>query len=124
MGRRSEIHELEHRISKYWEKIDKLESAAETIRQEQATIENDVFEPNRTYDMSNADEWRGKLCQEAKECQAEIDCKISNGLRATEKLVWNIQKAIERLHELIRECEERISKLEAEIEAESCTERM
>lgn len=124
MGRRSEIHELERRISEYWNKIDKLESSAETIRQEQAIIESDVLKPNRTYDMSSADEWRGNFSQRAKEYQAEIDSKVSSGLRATERLLSNIQKAIERLHELIRECEERISELEAEIEAESCAERM
>ena len=77
MGTMSEISELKHRISRYKSKIAKLESAAETIRQEQAIIESDVLKPNRAYDMSNVDEWRGSLHQEAKDIQSDIDNKIS-----------------------------------------------
>ena len=119
MGIRSEISDLEHQISGYRKKIDKLESMSETIRQEQAIIESDVLKPNRAYDMSNADEWRGTLYHEAEKAQSTMDSRVSSGLRETQTLLSDIQKAIERLYELISECEERISELEAALCAEN-----
>lgn len=85
------------------------------IERAKAEVEEGASVPNRSYEMTVCEKWRGKLETEAAEYQTEINRQHALCLTNTSKLLSDIQRIIERLNEMIEEYEERISELEAEL---------
>ena len=113
MGIVSEIHDLEQEISRYENYISELEATSETVRREYEIIDAEVSIQNRNYDMTAADEWRGNSERRAEEYQVDQDKNLNIAQEEALSLLSNIKAIIERLREMIRECEHRISELEA-----------
>lgn len=111
----SEIHRLERKIDECREKISRLLDEKAKIEEAKAEIEEGAFVPNKSYDMTVCEKWRGKLENEAEGYQTEINRQHTICLNDITKLLSDIQSIIERLNEMIEEYEERISELEAEL---------
>ena len=79
--------------------------------------ENEVYEPEKAYDMTSGELFRGKLETEAEQYQEQIIQQILVAQDDTSKFLSAIQRAIEKLYELIEECEREISSLEDELSA-------
>ena len=119
MSRRSDI---EHEIHSYERKKDecksrkrRLEEIHESMLQKRTDVENDVYEPERIYDMTFGEKFRGKLEQNAEEYQLNTNSRTDTFLSNTSQFMSSIKRAIERLEEIIEEYRNHISKLEAEL---------
>ncbi len=119
MSRRSDI---EHEIHSYERKKDeckgrksRLEEIHESMSRKRTDVENDVYEPERIYDMTFGEKFRGKLEQKSEEYQFEINIRTDAFLSNTAQFMSSIKRAIERLEEMIDEYRNHISKLEAEL---------
>ena len=111
----SEIHNYQHKIDVCREKISRLMDESAKIEKAKAEVEEEAYVPNKSYDMTVCEKWRGKLETEAEEYQKEINRQHTICLNDTSNLLSDIQRIIERLNEMIEEYEERISELEAEL---------
>ena len=67
--------------------------------------------------MTKTGEWLGKLEQDADDHRNKNCSMIGTILSDTSRLLANLQSAMGRIRELIRECEEEIEALEEEIRA-------
>ncbi|SFU87702.1 hypothetical protein [Butyrivibrio sp. M55] len=112
---RSEIHHLERTISKYRSYIGELEAGHEYMAQKRNKIENEVYEPERAYDMTLGDLFRGNLESESERYREQIVQQIGMAQNDTTEFLSAINRAIDRLYELIEECEREISSLEDEL---------
>ena len=111
----SEIHHLERKIDECREKISRLLDEKAKIEEAKAEVEEGAYVPNKSYDMTVCEKWRGKLESEAEGYQTEINRQHTICLNDIAKLLADIQSIIERLNKMIEEYEERISDLEAEL---------
>ena len=119
MSRRGDIErEIRHnceKIKEYKEEISTLEGKAEIIKEKEQIIRGEVYEPAKSYDMTQGDAFRGQLEQEAENYQEDISSKTAAGLSETKQLLSDIQRIIEKIYELIEELECRNDELEAEL---------
>ena len=121
MSRRSDI---EHEIHSYERKIDncerrmrRLEDIYESMSTKRMYVEGDVYESERTYDMTLCEEFIGKLEQNSEEYQLEINNRTDTFLCNVTQFMNSIKRAIERLCEMIEEYRDRIGDLEAELDS-------
>ena len=113
----SEIHHLHEKIREYEREIDDLMEKAHLIEEWQKTINEDAYEPERAYDMTHGGNFIGDLECKAVEYQEQLCKSIQIGQNGTSQLLSDIQRIIEKIRELIEECNRRISDLEDELEA-------
>ena len=121
MSRRSNI---EHEIHSYERKIDRcenrkyrLEDTYEFMSARRTYIENDIYNPERVYDMTFGEEFRGKLEQDSEEYQLEMNSRTDIFLHNMSQFMNSIKRAIARLCEMIEEYRNRIGELEAELDS-------
>ena len=113
----SMLQVLENKIQEYNGLISELRNGYEFISQRKTDLEKDFYDPVYCFDMTRSDEWRGEREKEGENMQNEICNKTRLGLTDTSRLLTDILNAIENLKELIRECNEKISNLQAELDA-------
>lgn len=112
----AKIRDLENRIREYNGVISELEDVYDYIAERKTDIEKDFYSPVYSFDMTQCDEWRGDREKEGENMQKEICKQTRQGLDDTARLLEDILKAIENLKELIRQCGEEITSLQAERE--------
>ena len=117
MGIHSRIEEKQREIREYENDIAELENAYDFISLKYNMLENDIYEPDKSYDMTNSNEWRGKLENDSENFLNENCSLIGVILSNTSKHLSNIQRAIVQIRELIRMCEDEIAALEEELRA-------
>lgn len=115
MGLHSRLAEKEHEKRVYERDLAECEDAYGFINQKRRMLEEDIYESDRHYDMTSAGDWYGELERDADNLRNE-NCSQTNAiLRSTSKHLDDLLRVMERLQELIRECEEEIASLEEEI---------
>jgi len=95
----------------------RLEDIYESMSTKRMYVEGDVYEPERTYDMTLCEEFIGKLEQNSEEYQLEINNRTDTFLCNGTQFMNSIKRAIERLCEMIEEYRDRIGDLEAELDS-------
>lgn len=108
------IQALKERRDELYDKIRELEDAYDYIAQRKANIENNVYKPACTYDMTRNGEWLGERERDGEDYRNEIDTRTSEGLNETAQLLEDILQLIENIKEEIRRIEEEIDSLRAE----------
>ena len=110
------IQGLENKVREYNGIILELRKAYEYISERKTDIEKDFYDPVYCFDMTRSDEWRGEREKEGENQQNEICDQTRLGLTDTARLLDDILNAIENLEELIRQCNEEIAGLQAELD--------
>ncbi|WP_458458753.1 hypothetical protein [Pseudobutyrivibrio sp.] len=118
------INGLHNQISIYNGNISELEEYKEEIIKEQSIIEDTVLSWNRAYDMSNGNTWLGNCMNEAEAYQEDISIEVKGSLLQTESLIANIVGIINRISNMIDDCNREISYLQAELERVRIAEEM
>lgn len=113
----SMLQVLENKIQEYNGLISELRNGYEFISQRKTDLEKDFYDPVYCFDMTRSDEWRGEREKEGEGLQNEICDQTRLGLTDTARLLDDILNAIENLEELIRQCNEEIAGLQAELDA-------
>ena len=111
----SEIHHLEHKIDEHRGYLEKLEEGYQVISDLYVRIKEKAADPEASYDMTKCDMFKGKLEQEAEELQQELVGRIAVTLEDTSKHLSELQRAMERIRDLIEEWNREIDSLEAEL---------
>ena len=117
MGLHSRLAEKEHEKRVLERDLAACEETYEFISGKREILDTDIYEPDKAYDMTSSGEWLGKLEQDADDHRNKNCSMIGTILGDTSRLLANLQSAMERIRELIRECEEEIESLEEEIRA-------
>ena len=117
MGLHSRLAEKEHEKRVLERDLAACEETYEFISGKREILDTDIYEPDKAYDMTSSGEWLGKLEQDADDHRNKNCSMIGTILSDTSRLLTNLQSAMERIRELIRECEEEIEALEEEIRA-------
>ena len=117
MGLHSRLAEKEHEKRVLERDLAACEETYEFISGKREIRDTDIYEPDKAYDMTSSGEWLGKLEQDADDHRNKNCSMIGTILGDTSRLLANLQSAMERIRELIRECEEEIESLEEEIRA-------
>ena len=112
----SMIQVLENKIQEYNGLISELRNGYEFISKRKTDLEKDFYDPVYCFDMTRSDEWRGEREKEGENQQNEICDQTRLGLADTARLLDDILNAIENLEELIRQCNEEIAGLQAELD--------
>ena len=112
----SMIQVLENKIQEYNGLISELRNGYEFISKRKTDLEKDFYDPVYCFDMTRSDEWRGEREKEGENQQNEICDQTRLGLTDTARLLDDILNAIENLEELIRQCNEEIAGLQAELD--------
>lgn len=118
------INSLYNQISVYNGNISELEEYKAQVIKEQSIIEDTVLNRNRAYDMSNGNTWLGNCMHEAEAYQEDISIEIKGSLLQTESLIANIVGIINRISNMIDDCNREISYLQAELERVRIAEEM
>ncbi len=118
------INSLYNQISVYNGNISELEEYKAQVIKEQSIIEDTVLNRNRAYDMSNGNTWIGNCMNEAEAYQEDISIKVKGSLLQTENLIANIVGIINRISNMIDDCNREISYLQAELERVRLAEEM
>ena len=121
MGLHSRIEEKKSEKRGYERDLDYCEEAYEYISQNLRVIEDDIYNPDKAYDITNSGEWLGKLERDADDYRNDICSELSGKISETSNLLSAIERTMEKLRELIRECEEEIEALEEELRARECS---
>ena len=111
----SSIHHLERKIEEYRNKIAKLEEKADLLRSKQEIINADFYEPEKCFDITFSGAFLGRTESDTENINAEILRRIDVSQQELSDFIYAIHRAIERLYELIEECEREISSLEDEL---------
>ncbi|AOZ97286.1 MAG: DUF5082 domain-containing protein [Butyrivibrio sp.] len=111
----AEINELKQMIAHYEEYIAELEEAYAYIEERYHVIEEKVYNADTAYDMTNGDEWRGFLEKEAEELRNAMTSYTSDSQEETQHFLAEILVMIENIRELIKECQEKLACMEAEL---------
>ena len=117
MGLHSRLAEKEHEKRVLERDLAACEETYEFISGKREILDTDIYESDKAYDMTSSGEWLGKLEQDADNHRNKNCSMIGTILSDTSRLLTNLQSAMERIRELIRECEEEIEALEEEIRA-------
>ena len=117
MGLHSRLAEKEHEKRVLERDLAACEETHEFISRKREILDTDIYEPDKAYDMTSSGEWLGKLEQDADDHRNKNCSMIGTIIGDTSRLLANLQSAMERIRELIRECEEEIESLEEEIRA-------
>lgn len=121
MSRRSdiehEIHSFERKVDRCEDRKHRLEDIFEFMSTRRTYIEADIYNPERVYDMTFGEEFRGKLEQDSEEYQLEMNSRTDAFLRNMSRFMNSIKRAIARLCEMIEEYRDRIGELEAELDS-------
>ena len=117
MGLHSRLAEKEHEKRVLERDLAACEETHEFISRKREILDTDIYEPDKAYDMTSSGEWLGKLEQDADDHRNKNCSMIGTILGDTSRRLANLQSAMERIRELIRECEEEIESLEEEIRA-------
>jgi len=115
MGLHSRLAEKEHEKREYERDLSECKESYDFISQKRRIIEEDIYQPDKAFDMTSSGDWYGKLEQDADSFRNDLCSKTSILLSNTSEHLNDLQKVMERLRELIRECEEEIAALEEEI---------
>ncbi len=115
MGLHSRLAEKEHEKRVYERDLVECEESYEYISMKRREIEEDIYAPDKSYDMTYSGDWYGALERDADNLRNENCSQTAILLNNTSKRLDDLQKVMERLRELIRECEEEIAALEEEI---------
>ncbi len=118
------INSLYNQISVYNGNISELEEYKAQVIKEQSIIEDTVLNRNRAYDMSNGNTWIGNCMNEAEAYQEDISIEVKGALLQTESLISNIVGIINRISNMIDDCNREISYLQAELERVRIAEEM
>jgi len=118
------INSLYNQISVYNGNISELEEYKAQVIKEQSIIEDTVLNRNRAYDMSNGNTWIGNCMNEAEAYQEDISIEVKGSLLQTENLIANIVGIINRISNMIDDCNREISYLQAELERVRIAEEM
>ena len=118
------INSLYNQISVYNGNISELEEYKAQVIKEQSIIEDTVLNRNRAYDMSNGNTWFGNCMNEAEAYQEDISIEVKGSLLQTENLIANIVGIINRISDMIDDCNREISYLQAELERVRIAEEM
>ena len=117
MGLHSRLAEKEHEKRVLERDLAACEETHEFISRKREILDTDIYEPDKAYDMTSSGEWLGKLEQDADDHRNKNCSMIGTILSDTSRLLANLQSAMGRIRELIRECEAEIEALEEEIRA-------
>ena len=118
------INSQYNQISVYNGNISELEEYKAQVIKEQSIIEDTVLNRNRAYDMSNGNTWLGNCMHETEAYQEDISIEIKGSLLQTESLIANIVGIINRISNMIDDCNREISYLQAELERVRIAEEM
>ena len=113
----SRIHHLERKIEEYRNKIAKLEEKRDYLKERKDKVNKDFYEPEKAFDMTVSETFRGNLESDAEDLRKDIVSKIEIAQKELAEFLNAIQRAIEKLYELIEECEREIDSLEDELSA-------
>lgn len=78
-------------------------------------IQNEVYELDLAYDMTSGAEWRGFLEKTGEKMRTDMCGYTAESQEETEQFLADIMIMIENIRELIRELEEKIAYLEAQM---------
>ena len=115
MGLHSRLAEKEHEKRVYEHDLAECEVSYDFISEKRRILEKYIYEPDKSYDMTSYTEWLGKLERDSDNLRNANCSRTAMILGSTARHLDALQRAKERLRELIRECEEEIASLEEEI---------
>lgn len=118
MGRgdiEARISSLYSAINTYRANISELESYKSSVASEESQIEN-IYDWNKSYDMTMGESWIGKTNEEARDMQQELAEMIYKAGSDTDELVYQIANIINTLNQMISNCYSEISSLQWQLQ--------
>lgn len=118
MGRgdiEARISSLYSAINTYRANISELESYKSSVASEESQIEN-IYDWNKSYDMTMGESWIGKTNEEARDMQQELAEMIYKAGSDTDELVYQIANLINTLNQMISNCYSEISSLQWQLQ--------
>ncbi|MBO4456639.1 MAG: hypothetical protein J5802_02890 [Butyrivibrio sp.] len=115
----SEIEDLKHEISECEEEISELDTESENIRRLQSELRDGAEEPEKNYDMTAGDEFRGVLQNKAEDLRLSTYYEISSFQNLVSQFLEEAEQAKANIRDHIKDLERRIEELEAELAAQA-----
>ncbi len=117
MGLHSRIEEKKAEKRGYERDLSYCQEVYEYLSRQLSELRDEIYNPDKTYDMTVSSEWLGKLERDSDD-HRNLNCSnITNKMSEISTFLSNLDRTMDKLQELIRECEAEIDALEAELRA-------
>ena len=110
------IGELLKKLAEYEKILALIQKYQSVVKKLDLSLQDDVINPVKEYDLAGNNEWRGANFNNAKDqIWADIKSKLGTYLGETGELLGDIAKAIKTLTKMITDTKEEIKNLRASL---------